>query len=635
MKLAGVTATLVGASGQNVFFEDIEQSIAHALRAAGARVRRVVDYVPVAEENEVFLLVPHEFVALTEDIAHPDELQLTRTVAVATEQPGTAWFERTREFCSRAAATVDINRVGVRALRAAGIGAEYLPLCYCPDWDVWHGESDHERPTDVLFLGGLTERRARGIALCGEVLSRRRCRLVLVDNASPLRADTAGVETGAANWQVYADAKVLLNIHRSDHGYFEWHRALSAISNGCVLVTERSIDASPLIAREDYVSGSLDSLPFLLDLTLADEDLRLRLQQSALARVQTELPTERMRDVLAAVIERVLAKPLPASASSRHRRDRRRPRPRLLQPPAPGWSVLTQTTSELQGVRRALKVLVRSQQRLQQQVARIERAGRTAESEETTFGPYGEKEPDVSVVLTLYNYAGVVGEAITSVARSDYAALELIVVDDASSDDSAEVARAALEARPWMSSMLIALGENVGLARARNLGIERSRGEFVFILDADNAIYPTALGELVRVLRDDRDAAFAYGIIEEFDTRGPSGLRSWHGWDARRLIYGNYIDAMAMIERSRVLEVGGYSTDPRLYGWEDFDLWCQFVDRGMRGVHVPNVLSRYRGGRLSMLSITDLDASDAWSALIERHPFLTAPSDAQALFAEG
>jgi Glycosyl transferase family 2 len=634
MKLAGVTATLVAASRQNVFFEDLEQSVAHALRSAGARVRRVVDYVPVAEESEVFLLVPHEFVTLTEDIAHPDELQLARTVAVATEQPGTPWFEQTREFCSRAAATVDINRVGVRALRAAGIEAEYLPLCYCPDWDVWHGESDHERPTDVLFLGGLTERRARGIALCGEVLSRRRCRLVLVDNASPLRPNTAGVETGAAKWRLHADAKVLLNIHRSDHGYFEWHRALSAISNGCVLVTERSLDASPLIAGEDYVSGSLDSLPFLLDLTLADGDLRRRLQQSALARVHTELPTERMRDVLVSVIERVLAKPLPAAASNRQRRDRR-PRPREPQLPAPGWSLLTQPTSELQDVRRALKFVVRSQQRLQHQVERIERAGRTEAAAETTFGPYAEKRSDVSVVLTLHNYGGVVGEAITSVARSDYAAFELIVVDDASSDGSVAVARAALEARPWMSSMLIALGENVGLARARNLGIERSRGEFVFILDADNAIYPTALGELVRALREDRDAAFAYGIIEEFDTRGPSGLRSWHGWDARRLIYGNYIDAMAMIERSRVLELGGYSTDPRLYGWEDFDLWCQFVDRGIRGVHVPNVLTRYRGGRLSMLSITDLDASDAWAALIERHPFLTTPVDAQVLRAEG
>src|SRR5262249_26472640 len=155
------------------------------------------------------------------------------------------------------------------------------------------------------------------------------------------------------------------------------------------------------------------------------------------------------------------------------------------------------------------------------------------------------------------------------------------------------------------------------LARARNLGLERSRGEFVFILDADNAIYPSALAELVRALQEDPGASFAYGIIEEFDARGSSDLRSWPAWDPRRFAYGNYIDAMALIRRSDVLELDGYATDPRLYGWEDFDLWCQFVDRGMRGVQVPNILARYRSSRLSMLSVTNIDLTDAWSALIE------------------
>jgi cellulose synthase/poly-beta-1,6-N-acetylglucosamine synthase-like glycosyltransferase len=332
-----------------------------------------------------------------------------------------------------------------------------------------------------------------------------------------------------------------------------------------------------------------------------------------------------MSEVLTRVVERVLGKPLPATVSRARRYGRALPREPQL--PAPGWSSLTQPRSDLQDVRRALKLIVRNQARLQRQLERIERPDRAEETTETTFGPYEEATPDVSVVLTLYNYRSFVEEAITSVARSDYPAFELIVVDDASNDGSTEVARAALEARPWMSSMLIALGENGGLARARNLGVERSRGEFVFILDADNAIYPTALGTLVRALRADRDAAFAYGILEEFDARGPSGLRSWHAWDPLRLVYGNYIDAMAMLRRSRVLELDGYSTDPRLYGWEDYDLWCQFVDRGMRGVHVPNVLARYRGGRMSMLSITDLDTSEAWGALVERHRFLTEPPE--------
>jgi len=93
---------------------------------------------------------------------------------------------------------------------------------------------------------------------------------------------------------------------------------------------------------------------------------------------------------------------------------------------------------------------------------------------------------------------------------------------------------------------------------------------------------------------DTPTAAFAYGIIEQFGTDGPSGLMSYVGWDPGRLRYGNFVDAMAMVRRRSVLEVGGYVTDPRLYGWEDFALWCTFADRGWEGVRVPEIVARYR-----------------------------------------
>src|SRR4029077_6169775 len=121
---------------------------------------------------------------------------------------------------------------------------------------------------------------------------------------------------------------------------------------------------------------------------------------------------------------------------------------------------------------------------------------------------------------------------------------------------------------PQIAATIISRGHNQGLSAARNFAIEHARGEFVFILDADNMIYPHALSRLTAALDAAQDACFAYGIIEQFGPEGPRDLVSWQAWDPDRLRYGNYIDAMAMIRRAAVLDVGGYTMDSRLrLGW--------------------------------------------------------------------
>jgi glycosyltransferase involved in cell wall biosynthesis len=230
----------------------------------------------------------------------------------------------------------------------------------------------------------------------------------------------------------------------------------------------------------------------------------------------------------------------------------------------------------------------------------------------------------VSVVLTVYNYADVVRNAIRSVAGSDYESYELVVVDDCSRDDSLTAVREELANLPWMTATIVARGRNQGLSAARNCAVEHAQGEFVFILDADNAIYPHALSRHVAALDVTPEASFAYGIIEQFGPEGSRDLMSWQPWVPERLRYGNYIDAMSMIRRAAIVEVGGYTRDRRLHGWEDFDLWCTFADLGFCGIRVPEILSRYRTGTYSMIATTDIDAQAAWSALVERHRFLTA-----------
>jgi GT2 family glycosyltransferase len=99
-------------------------------------------------------------------------------------------------------------------------------------------------------------------------------------------------------------------------------------------------------------------------------------------------------------------------------------------------------------------------------------------------------------------------------------------------------------------------------------------------------------------------------------------------------VRSNYIDAFALLRRSALDAVGGYTDDLRLHGWEDYDLWLSFADRGLRPAFVPHPIGRYREDSSVMSSITNVSLDDARLALRERHPCVVAlDSDAAAAVA--
>ncbi len=417
-------------------------------------------------------------------------------------------------------------------------------------------------------------------------------------------------------------AKLILNVHRSELAYLEWLRVIGAIANGCVVVTEHSVGFEPLVAGKHFVSVSYDSLPYAIDALLTDPEKIGEIRQAAYRLLQEELQMTNTVAPLVRAIQEVAVAPLepglmipPPS----------RPLPRALPLLATEYERIFSHRSDLDRVKAGVKDLMLGQVELRRQLDALTAEPSSLADAIKRIGP-----PDhpvrVSVVLTVYNYADVVRAAIRSVAESDYESYELVVVDDCSRDESLVAVREELAKYPWMSATIIARGCNQGLASARNCAVEHARGEFVFILDADNTIYPHAFSRLVAALDETSDASFAYGIIEQFGPEGPRDLMSWQYWSPERLRYGNYIDAMSMIRRAAVTEVGGYTSDRRLHGWEDFDLWCAFADGGYNGIRVPEILSRYRTGVYSMISTTDIDAQAAWSALVERHSFLANPA---------
>ncbi len=609
---------IVSASGQNVFFEEMLGALDGALSRAGVPIEHAIDHFPRLEDGVAYLFVPHEYLPLTMPAAHPSEAQLKRSVALCTEQPGTHWFEQAAAVAERAALAIDINREGTRELERRGVAARTLQLGYVPEWDRWGGDEGQERPTDFTFMGGYTPRRGRILASCGSVLAGRRSEIHLFDTSRPHTADSPSFFSGERKWAHLGASKVILNVHRSPLAYLEWQRVIGAMVNGCVVLGEHSLGTEPLVPGEHFLSTTAESMPAVLRALLDDEELLAHVRRSAYETLRDKLPLDDEIPVLVDALDSASATDI---GVSRRGPLQPIPRPKPATAPTPEAARISSERTELDTIRMALKQILLAQVDIQRQLR--SRDGEHAPDDVESHGPEDAGDPRVSVLLTVYNYAHFVGEAIASAAASDHDAYELVVVDDASTDNSLQAIRRALRAHPWVPSTLIARGNNQGLAAARNVAVEHARGEYVFILDADNAIYPHCLSTLERALDEDPDAAFAYGILETFNSSGPCDLLSWLAWDPDHLRYGNYVDAMAMLRRSDIEAAGGYTSDPRLYGWEDFALWCALADQGRRGRSVPTIVARYRSNIQSMISITDIDGSAAWAALTERYSILS------------
>ena len=226
-----------------------------------------------------------------------------------------------------------------------------------------------------------------------------------------------------------------------------------------------------------------------------------------------------------------------------------------------------------------------------------------------------------TVVVASYNYDRYLLETLQSVRAQTHKNLELIIVDDHSSDRSVELAKGWMtdnQTRFWRTKLLVH-GQNCGLFQTRNTGFEHANAEYIFSLDSDNILYPSAISKMLNGCLNAKAQA-AYSQLEFFDEVSQVGCVGI--WDPARLAQGNYIDAMALIKKSAWDAVSGYS---RLIkpGFEDYDLWCKFVRLGFHGAFIPEVLCRYRIHADSMLrQMSEQEVEESYSEIILRHPWL-------------
>jgi glycosyltransferase involved in cell wall biosynthesis len=200
--------------------------------------------------------------------------------------------------------------------------------------------------------------------------------------------------------------------------------------------------------------------------------------------------------------------------------------------------------------------------------------------------------PRVSIVVCTYNAATLVGETLRALLAQTFPDFELIVVDDASTDATANVVEALRDPR----IRLLRNARNLGVAGSRNVGLDAARGEYVFANDHDDLSLPTRVACQVRFL--DRNPDVLLAAAGTFTLRGgrrradplPPAAHALIRW---RLMTQNPICHSTLALRAAPLRALGLRYDPACDFGDDFDL-CHRIAAAGRVACLPQRLVAYR-----------------------------------------
>jgi glycosyltransferase involved in cell wall biosynthesis len=220
--------------------------------------------------------------------------------------------------------------------------------------------------------------------------------------------------------------------------------------------------------------------------------------------------------------------------------------------------------------------------------------------------------PRIAVVIPCFNDGSTLREAIES-AR-DQETCELVVVNDGSSEPrTIEILR-----RLEDNGVRVVHQENEGLALARMAGVAATVAPYVYPLDADDRLVPGVLTKLADALDANPDRAVAWGDVQMFGDVDYRWQRSGH-LDSWRVIHVNPLPMSSLVRRSALLEAGGWELRG---GYEDWDLWMAFAERGFKGVYVPELMLRYRIHGQRMFVAAAGRHERIYAELRRRHPSL-------------
>ncbi|MGQ0543113.1 MAG: glycosyltransferase family 2 protein [Blastocatellia bacterium] len=214
----------------------------------------------------------------------------------------------------------------------------------------------------------------------------------------------------------------------------------------------------------------------------------------------------------------------------------------------------------------------------------------------------------VSIVIPTYNYARFIAEAIDSVLAQTYPISEIIVVDDGSTDGTEDVVRRFGERVRYIKQ------KNAGVCAARNNGVEKSSGELIAFLDADDTWLPEKIEKQVEKFTGNKEIGLVHCGMREFDSGTGETimlrLEGGEGWLAEDMVLWekpvvNVSGSIIVVSRKAFYDVGRFDTELKV--GEDWD-FCYRVAKLYKVGFVPEALVNYRNhGVNAHLNVSEME----------------------------
>lgn len=242
-------------------------------------------------------------------------------------------------------------------------------------------------------------------------------------------------------------------------------------------------------------------------------------------------------------------------------------------------------------------------------------------------------QPLVSVIIPCYNQANYLGEAIESVFEQSHRRFEIIVVNDGSPDNTSEVAALYPQVREICQ-------RNQGLAVARNVGFQGSKGEYLVFLDADDRLLPNALEIGLGYLTDHPKCAFVSGqflyIAADGSPLPPSVRPPIEKDHYLELLRFNYIGMHSTVvyRRAMLESAGGFDISGGVKGAEDYDLYLRIARRFPVYSH-NKAVAEYRQHGSSMSRNSEMMLQSVLTALRSQKLYIKGNKRYEKVYKEG
>ena len=188
--------------------------------------------------------------------------------------------------------------------------------------------------------------------------------------------------------------------------------------------------------------------------------------------------------------------------------------------------------------------------------------------------------PQISIIIPVYNAQKTLVQCLQSIFNQSFKNFEIIAINDGSTDKSQKILT------QYQNKITIVNQLNQGAAKARNVGAKLARGEYIIFCDADIILKPKTLETMFKNLAKKPKISYAYSSFR-------FGFKIFKLWpfSAKRLKQMPYIHTTSLI---RAKDFPGF--DKNLKRFQDWDLWLTILERGKRGIYIPEVLFTAKSG---------------------------------------